>query len=275
MSSTLNFPPRPIPASNNVYENDFEKLGLPAHAAIMRSSMDIDKAHLAKTLVQISNDMNQGATPVQTKDIPRIVNVLLDLSDAFLDLIIRNELHKIFKNPTNPQLRLPNQHHVALSGKERPRCYVVVQCSSNGTPPTKRNYLEAIGYMKDYIREPLMSSAWPILDSLAKSIDYHSPPNRDWSGECNGKSLLKWTEVKGMKIDHPRRYCRNPSQRSQIRQWINEMEKRLAKINDLDEPLPWSMAYIGWTRCEKSREKDHEHHLGEASQVKLYVSRSD
>ncbi|KAF7910253.1 hypothetical protein EAE99_011300 [Botrytis elliptica] len=136
------------------------------------------------------------------------------------------------------------------------------------------------GYIKNHGAD---NDQWIKADKLAKKVDYASPHRdgngnndsrvRDWSAATRGKVLEQWTRKNAENILHPRRYAVNESQVEQIRTWIKAMKSRLSQIpqSKSDDPVQFSVTYIGWSRKEFRRKQEHEQHTGLQQPVKCLL----
>lgn len=211
-------------------------------------------------------------------NIPRLGNCLLGLTSAMVLTLLEGRTHELIDYTAPGSVSsMRNKRLVALAYGEtaRPQIYVLTHCEANGDPPTKREYLDMLIHMKRYITVQAPEAEMLRHDVLAEEIDEHSPAGRDWSAATRGRSREVWECINGKAeggvMPHARRYCHSNTPRASIREFIVSLEARLAKIAavDIDKPLPWSLAYVGWTKSEDERIRAHYAHDGTGNSVKL------
>ena len=107
-------------------------------------------------------------------------------------------------------------------------------------------------YTEDF---PPGDDRWKAADMMAAKIDEASPGGtRTWTKEGR--------KPKG-KTPHHRGYLKKgTASKNSIRNFIQVTRSRLAKIDvsKAQEPLPWSVVYVGWTRKEGQRLMQRERH---------------
>jgi hypothetical protein len=206
--------------------------------------------------------------PFRTKSVvfPRILNVLITMSKSLTLTIIRSELHTTFQLPKDATLRLPTPPQGSSpSSYENPVIYALVHCTHYGVTPTKSEYLKCLEMMKLYAAwyDSDLDPKWIAADKHASLTDYAVglKPHRDWK-ELDDE--IWKVDDDGHDIPHPRRYRRNHAQKQKIMKFIEQLEDRLAHIPGWkqDDPIPWSLCYIGWTRTPDGRKKQHYAHAG-------------
>jgi hypothetical protein len=203
--------------------------------------------------------------------------LLMDLTHAFcgistdlMNLILHSKLHEIFKSDRSTSLRLPGQHHLQITtnSDERPVIYAAVICTDKGSTPTKNEWAKVIDTALEYcdMSAPTANNtSWTQRDRLAYSIDESSPMDKDriWS---SGK--LK-RDTQRQETAHYRRYLKGDLYVNGFNDFLEHLLKKMDCIDskDSDQPLPWSPAYIGWTRVEGRRWKEHYKHASTSSSI--------
>jgi hypothetical protein len=107
---------------------------------------------------------------------------------------------------------------------------------------------------------------WKTADKNAAEIDSASPEieERKWKGATTGSDVDNW-----MNGEHPRRYDSDSElSEKEICRFIEKFRERLDCIDDAlaNEPIPWSISYVGWASPLDSRRDEHltHSHLGSA-----------
>lgn len=266
------FPPRPIPVGDddNPYRVPFRKAGLHTLSSIMLLDFDNGIFSLAKSIEDTDRCQSRFQSSVirsSPRPIPRILDILLSMSPTTIRAAITGKLHTLLSNPSE-EARLPQhfpiQPHEPGAHQERPVIYVLIHCSPTHRTPTKREYLKVLDDMDTYIKTYDRDVHWTAADKLAHVIDRVSPDieGRNWRAGVEGKALETWTKFQdGTPIRHPRRYCSTDSARQKIVEFIATMNMRLSKLENDNEPIPWSVTYTGWSRQELAREQQHFKHL--------------
>ena len=174
-------------------------------------------------------------------------------------------------SPYSPELRLPlPAPNAPIDDKEQPSIYVMVHCTKDGRPPTNREYMDCLRKMRSYTAyfDSPNNPLWTSCDKAALEIDSLPglPPARDWTRDSD----IWGVDDNGNTIKHPRRYARNKSQRSSICNFIVAMDDRLREIPQAmaDEPLKWSLCYVGWSRTPEIRKVAQYTHSGNDCAVK-------
>jgi hypothetical protein len=103
-----------------------------------------------------------------------------------------------------------------------------------------------------------LSTIWNQLDSAAAKVDNAKPKasDRDWT-KGNRKPDKDAEE-------HYRRYASNEAQKIKIRHFLENIRDRLAQVPDgaKNQPLPFSLPYVGWSRVVDKRSEQHNEHQG-------------
>ncbi|KAN0089758.1 hypothetical protein V8E51_020018 [Hyaloscypha variabilis] len=260
------FPPRPSHRSND-YTTRFRESGLPVNAAKLAFALDKGLVALAEEVWRlnlVTIDWQSGPFRQKQTAFPRILNVLATISKPLILKIIRNELHTTMQLPRDTSLRLPLPPPSSMCN-ENPVIYSLFHSDRLGVTPTKAEYITCLDKMKLYTAwyDSDKDRRWIDADDLARQIDYAPGvrPSRDWQ-DLND---VTWKlDDNGNDIPHPRRYRRNQSQKQKIMKFIEQLELRLRYIpsSRRNDPVPWSLCYIGWTRQAEVRKFQHYAHAG-------------
>jgi hypothetical protein len=182
-----------------------------------------------------------------------LTNIFFTTSVKFIRLALKQQLHTCLKSP-DKSLRLPNDINSDGQSEEKPCVYALVHCKLDGTIPSKNQYLLILERMEEYNTTFFSDlKGWKTADQNAAEIDKASPEieERMWKGATTGSGADKWMNGK-----YPRRYCsRSENSAKEIDRFIEKFRERLACIDDseADEPIPWSVSYVGWARTLDTR----------------------
>jgi hypothetical protein len=267
------FLPRPPLIQSNPYENEPELNGFPGHSSKLLWALDRCLIDFAKELYQVDSDHYMcRASPfsIQTPETVccHLTNIFFTTSVQFIRLALKQQLYTCFRATNDKSLRLPNEIKSVNQSKEKPEVYSLVHCKANGTTPSKSEYIRVLDRMEEYNTTYFTTpTEWARADQNAAEIDSASPEieGRKWKGATTGCRADKWMTGK-----HPRRYSSHSEHsEKEICRFIENFRERQAGIDDkkADEPIPWSIAYVGWARTLDSRRDQHFTHSGLSSAI--------
>lgn len=168
--------------------------------------------------------------------------------------LIENRLHEVFTPST---FNLPDQ---VVAG-DRPSIYCLALCDQFGKTPSKRQLLRAIEYMEAYCQLPADSGP----ESEAAVCDFRLDIDSVQSGDPSRVWVTKGRLA-------AQRQAPNEEQRTAVAVFCRVTRARLELIpdEDLENPITWSVTYVGWSSTPERREKEHKRHNLNDSYVKRY-----
>ncbi|KAH6675428.1 hypothetical protein B0J14DRAFT_652283 [Halenospora varia] len=254
-----------IPKAINPYTEDFGAQGYPDHVADLVFALDQGIIQLGYAIFDADLDVEHlgwkaALSPFGPSTWSRYVicRILIGIDSKLLRVAITRKLHQCFEVGNTIPLPFPE-----ASGKRsmnQPVIYALVHCSSNGTTPSKAQYLKVLDDMSAYANVHIgKSKFWRDADALAARIDSVQPTlaGRRWATLTVG----------GL---HPRRYGEHShASRMEIERFVQTFGAQLSCISDGDQdaPIPWSLTYVGWSAKFWDRKHAHETHGGKSSAV--------
>ncbi|KAE9376237.1 hypothetical protein N431DRAFT_529050 [Stipitochalara longipes BDJ] len=278
-------PSRPEPRPDNL-KQQYKAQGLPEHASRLIHALLVSKFKLAQVIFDINEETADWSSlrfPYVENAVLRMSNALISMSADLCEIAAQGKLHTLHAPNIDKKLHIPAQHRINVNTKnfrqeERPVIYALSLGDKNGLAPTKEVLSKVLRQMELYIAEYPNNRLrkWQEADKTAREIDFFSPKDRDrdWSGGTRGEQAKLWQlDNHKQQRPHPRRYCITHEVRSEVKKLIKITRTRLANIPDSqkNDPLPWSLVYIGWTRLERRRVQEHHNHHGNASAVAYLV----